>query len=188
MSAYSNLMKKRYSIGLEGGDMPQSSEAPNIFGSSNPYQIGNSPLESGAIMSNENLMKEATTPDISFSKPSMAAQAPTETPSMGGKMLSAAATGAALSGAGAGAGAGAAGAGAAGAGAAGAGAAGAGAAGAGAAVPPVAAAYLALQTLQGIADAKAAQARAKYEAQVAKANSRQNAYTNLANIGKSMAV
>jgi hypothetical protein len=140
-------------------------------------------------MSNENLMKEATTPDISFSKSSMATPAPTETPSMGGKMLSAAATGAALSGAGAGAaGAGAAGAGAAGAGAAGAGAAGAGAAGAGAAVPPVAAAYLALQTLQGIADAKAAQARAKYEAQVAKANSRQNAYTNLANIGKSMAV
>jgi hypothetical protein len=149
---------------------------PSIFDSSNPYQIGGSPLESGAIMSNENLMKEATTPDISFSKSSMATPAPTETPSMGGKMLSAAATGAALSGAGAGAGA------------AGAGAAGAGAAGAGAAVPPVAAAYLALQTLQGIADAKAAQARAKYEAQVAKANSRQNAYTNLANIGKSMAV
>lgn len=138
---------------LEGGQGYSDMNAGSMFDmGANPYQQGPVGTESGAIMSNEALLKPALTPSVDLSKKSMAAQAPAA-PTASSQVLNAG-TGAAMA----------------------------------FGAPPVAAAALALQTLKGIADAKAAQARQKYEAEVAKANSRQNAYQNLANIGKSMAV
>ena len=138
---------------LEGGQGYSDMNAGSMFDmGANPYQQGSVGTESGAIMSNENLMKPALTPNIDFSKKSMAAQAPAA-PTASSQVLNAG-TGAAMA----------------------------------FGAPPVAAAALALQTLKGIADAKAAQARAKYEAKLAAANATQNANTNLASLGKGMTV
>lgn len=141
---YSNevdKLKSRQLMPLEEFQKEQS-----MFDQPNPYETG---FSSGAVMADEDLMKQATAPAVDFSKKTLQEQMPQKSESA--VVLDSAADGMTMSG-----------------------------------HPKLMAAGLALKTIQGIAQAKAENRRAKYNAELQKMKARQDAISQMAQIGRGL--